>query len=288
VTAHPPRSVAGYTVHPVGLGAMPLSLTARPARADALRVLHVALDAGVRLVDTADAYSVSAADVGHNEELVADALRRWGGERGAVLVATKGGHVRGPDGSWGVDGRPAHLRGACEASLRRLGVEAIGLYQFHRPDPAVPFVESVGAIAELADEGKVVAVGLSNVTAEQIDAARALVPVASVQNEFGPHFRSSVDELRHCEAAGIAFLPWAPLGGAGEAGRLGARHPAFAQVAARYGVSAQRVALAWALAQGSHVVPIPGARRPATALDSIAAAELVLAPDDVALLDAAG
>jgi aryl-alcohol dehydrogenase-like predicted oxidoreductase len=200
-------------------------------------------------------------------------------------VATKGGHVRGDDGSWATDGRPEHLRAACEASLRRLGTDRIGLYQFHRPDPAVPYAESIGALAELQAEGKVRHIGISNADRGQIDEARAIVEVVSVQNQLGPDFRSSLDEVRHCERLGIAFLAWAPLGGGGQAARLGERYPALAAVAAARGVSPQRVALAWELALSPIVIPIPGARRPDTIRDSAAAADLVLAPDELELID---
>ncbi|HEV2767748.1 MAG TPA: aldo/keto reductase [Acidimicrobiales bacterium] len=276
--------IAGHPVGAVGLGAMPLSAEGRPHRRDAIRTVHAALDAGVTLIDTADAYCTGASEIGHNERLVAEALRSWGGWREEVLVATKGGHVRGSDGSWLLDGRPEHLRAACEASLSALGVEVIDLYQFHRPDPAVAFADSVGAIAELREEGKVRLVGLSNVTVHQIEEASEIVAVSSVQNEFSPAFRSSADELAHCRRRGIAFLPWSPLGGMGAAAMLGSRHRAFADVAVRHGVSPQQVALAWALAHGEVVIPIPGSRRPATILDSVGAADLELDDDDLVIL----
>jgi aryl-alcohol dehydrogenase-like predicted oxidoreductase len=286
MSRRPPVVVAGASVPPIGFGGMPISVAGRPDRSQAIATLHAALDAGVRLVDTADAYCLGSADTGHNEELIAEALRTWDGPRAEVVVATKGGHVRTPDGGWELDGRPEHLRAACEASLRRLEVEAIDLYQYHRPDPRVPFAESVGAIAELQTEGKVRAVGLSNVDIAQIDEARTLVAVASVQNECSPAFRSSLPELEHCAAHGIAFLPWAPLGGAGGAGSLGQRFPAFAQVAEGCGASPQQVALAWLLSKPGTVVPIPGARRVETILDSIAALDLVLTAEELQLLEA--
>ena len=277
------RVVGDRTVSPIGLGAMPLSIVGRPDRARALRTLRCALDAGVRLIDTADAYSLGGTDVGHNERLVAEALRSWGRQRDEVLVATKGGHVR-PGGAWLLDGRPEHLRAACEASLRALDVDVIDLYQFHRPDPAVPFGESVGALAELQRAGKVRMVGVSNVTVRQIDEARGIVPITSVQNQFSPAFRSSADELAHCQDLGIAFLAWSPLGGISAAAELGDRHGAFALVAERRGVSPQQVALAWCLAHGDVVIPIPGSSRPETILDSGGAADLVLADDELELL----
>src|SRR4051812_25242239 len=167
------RRIGNLTVSAIGLGAMPLSTKEnRPTPADAEAVVHAALDAGVTLIDTADAYARDESEFGHNEILVASALRSYG--RTDVLVATKGGHTRrGRD--WELDGSPAYLRRACEASLRRLGVEAIGLYQFHRPDPATPWEESMGALRSLFDDGLVRMVGISNASVEQIDAARAIV-----------------------------------------------------------------------------------------------------------------
>jgi aryl-alcohol dehydrogenase-like predicted oxidoreductase len=271
-------------VSAVGLGAMPLSLAGRPDEARSLRTIHAALDAGVTLIDTADAYCLGGSEVGHNERLVAKALTSWPGDREGVLVATKGGHTR-PGREWGLDGRPEYLRQACEASLRALGAEAIGLYQFHRPDPKVPFAESVGALAELRAAGKVRMVGLSNVSVDQIEQARRIVEVASVQNEFSPRFRRSEGELAWCAAHRIAFLPWSPLGGMGRGGRLARRHPAFAEVATCHGVSPQQVALAWELAKAPVVIPIPGARRPETIVDSAASASLRLDADDLARLD---
>ncbi len=280
------RVIGGRPVGAIGLGAMPLSTEGRPGRAQAIRTIHAALDAGVTLIDTANAYHQRTGTGGDNERLVATALRSWGGDRARVLVATKGGHTRPGDGRWEVDGRPQALRAACEGSLRALAVEAIGLYQLHRPDPQVPFEESVGALRALRDEGKVVMVGLSNVSVAQIDSARRLVEIASVQNEFSPRVRSSLGELQHCARLGVAFLPWSPLGGAGGAADLGRRHPAFAEVAAARGVSPQRVTLAWELAQAPVVVPIPGARRAETILDSVAAAGLTLSAAELSRLDA--
>ena len=269
---------------PVGFGAMPLSVSGRPDEATAIATIHAALDAGVNLIDTADAYCLDELDTGHNERLVARAIAGRP-DRDEIVVATKGGHVRGPSGEWLLDGRPEHLRSACEASLRALGVEAIDLYQYHRPDPAVPFAESVGAVAELAQEGKVVEVGLSNVTVEQIREAQGITRIASVQNRFGPGFTSSIDELRYCANEGIAVLAWAPLGGAGVARRLGEQYPALAEMGERHDVTAQRATLAWILAQSPTAIPIPGARRPETARDSAAAATTLLGAYHVENLD---
>jgi len=272
------------TVSAIGLGAMPLSTKEpRPSPVDAEAVVHAALDAGVTLIDTADAYARDEAEFGHNEVLVANALRSYG--RADVLVATKGGHTRrGRD--WELDGSPAYLRRACEASLRRLHVEAIDLYQLHRPDPATPWEESMGALRSLADDGLVRMVGISNADVAQIDAAQAIVgdALVSVQNQFSPGYRSSAGELAHCAAVGLAWLPWSPFGGVSAAGSLDAEAPAFAEVAAELGVSVYQVTLAWHLAQADVVLPIPGASRPASIVDSAAATDLVLSPDQLARL----
>ncbi|MEV5711565.1 aldo/keto reductase [Actinoallomurus sp. NPDC052274] len=283
------RRIGDVQVGAIGLGAMPMSIDGRPEEGRSIATIHAALDAGVTLIDTADAYSLDANDVGHNESLIAKALASYGGDTSNVLVATKGGHTRPADGGWALDGSPEHLRRACEASLKRLGVEAIGLYQFHRPDPAVPYAESVGAIRDLLDEGKIRMAGVSNANPDQIRQAQEILGgrLASVQNEFSPKFRSSEPELRLCDELGIAFLPWSPLGGIPKAGDLGSSHSAFGRVAQTHGVSPQQVCLAWMLAKSPVVIPIPGSSRPETIRDSVAAADLELTPEELAELDAA-
>ena len=278
------RTIGTVTVSAIGLGGMPMSIEGRPDEERSIATIHAALDAGVTLIDTADAYHVKAGEAGHNERLIAKALATYTGDASEVLVATKGGHLRPGDGAWTVDGSPAHLREAAEASLKALGVEAIGLYQFHRPDPKVPYEESVGAIKELLDAGKIRLAGISNATIEQIDVARRVLGdgnLASVQNQFSPAFRSSEPELRHCAQHGIAFLPWSPLGGIGRAGQLGAQHIAFQEIADAHGVSPQRVTLAWMLALAPVVIPIPGASRPVSIIDSAKAADLVLTESEI-------
>ena len=284
------RQLADVGVGAIGLGGMPMSIEGRPERSRSIATMHAALDAGVTLVDTADAYHVGADEVGHNEELVAEALRSWGGDASAVVVATKGGHLRPGDGSWTVDGDPQYLVRAAKQSARRLGVDAIGLYQFHRPDPKVPYAESVGALVVLLDEGVIARAGISNASVAQIDEANQVLGgrLASVQNQFSPRFLSSHGELEHCARLGIAFLPWSPLGGISNAGELGTRHAAFAEVARAHGVSPQQVALAWELSLADVVIPIPGASRPASIEDSVRAADLELAPEELERLGSAG
>ena len=283
------RTIGTATVSAIGLGGMPMSIEGRPDRARSIATIHAALDAGVTFIDTADAYHEHADEVGHNEELIAEALRSWGGDASSVLVATKGGHLRPGDGSWTQDGSPEHLLAAAQESARRLGVEAIGLYQLHRPDPKVPYAESVGAIRDLLDAGTIVQAGISNANPEQIREAREVLDgrLVSVQNQFSPAFRSSQPELELCDELGIAFLPWSPLGGIAKAADLGSAFAPFARVAADRGVSPQQVALAWQLALSPVVVPIPGSSRPETIRDSVRAADLELTADELAALSAA-
>jgi aryl-alcohol dehydrogenase-like predicted oxidoreductase len=283
------RSIGTIQVSAIGLGGMPMSIEGRPDTDRSVRTVHAALDAGVTLIDTADAYHLHADEVGHNESLIAQALAGWGGDTSDVLVATKGGHLRPGDGSWTIDGSPAHLREAVEGSLKRLGVDAIGLYQFHRPDPKVPYADSVGTLRELLDAGKIRMAGISNATVEQIRQAQEILGgrLVSVQNQYSPAFRSSAEELRLCDELGIAFLPWSPLGGITKAGELGTRFAAFGEVAQAHGVSPQQVTLAWMLARSPHIIPIPGASRPESITDSARAPELSLTDEELTRLDQA-
>ncbi len=283
------REIGGVQVSAIGFGEMPLSIEGRPDEAQAMRTVHASLDAGVTIIDTADAYCMNSQEHGHGERLVAKALATWGGDSSRVLVATKGGHLRPGDGSWTVNGRPEYVKQACEASLKALGVEAIGLYQYHRPDPHVPYAESVGALADLLDEGKIRMAGISNATVGQIDEAQKVLGgrLVSVQNEFSLRFRSSEGELEHCEELGIAFIAWSPLGGIGNTERIVAERPAVGDLASARGVTPQQLTLAWMLAKGRRVIPIPGSSRPETAVASAEAAAIELTPEEVARIDGA-
>ncbi|KQP25875.1 aldo/keto reductase [Aeromicrobium sp. Leaf272] len=280
------RTIGPVTVSAIGLGGMPMSIEGRPDRERSIATIHASLDAGVNFIDTADAYHRDAGEVGHNESLIAEALKSHSGGQD-VLVATKGGHLRPGDGSWTQNGRPEYLKEAAKASAQRLGVESIGLYQFHRPDPDVPYAESVGALKELLDEGVIQHAGISNATVAQIDEANEVLggKLASVQNQFSPAFLSSRDELKHCAEIGVAFLPWSPFGGIKKAGDFGSDHSAFQQVADARGVSPHQVALAWHLAQAPVVVPIPGASRPESAKNSAEAADLELTDDELQTIE---
>ena len=278
------RRLADTEVFPIGLGGMPLAVDGRPDEAQGIRVIHAAIDAGVTLIDTADAYCTGEDEVGHNERLIAKALK---GRREDVLVATKAGHIR-PGGAWELDGRPEHIRAACEASLKALGTDRIDLYQYHRPDPNVPYAESVGAFKELQDEGKVRWVGLSNCTVEQLEEALGIVEIVAVQNQLSLGFTSPLakGEVDACTQRGIAFLPWSPLGGIGKADS-NATVDAVRTAAETHDVSPQQVALAWLLAQGPTVIPIPGSTKVENITDSIHAAELELYDEEVAAISQA-
>jgi aryl-alcohol dehydrogenase-like predicted oxidoreductase len=278
------RRLADTVVFPIGLGGMPLAVSGRPDEAQGIRVIHAALDAGVTLIDTADAYCTGEDEVGHNERLIAKALK---GRRDGVVVATKAGHIR-PGGAWELDGRPEYIREACEASLKALDTDRIDLYQFHRPDPNVPYAESVGAFKELQDEGKVRWVGLSNCTVEQLEEALGIVEIVAVQNQLSLGFTSPLakGEVDACTQRGIAFLPWSPLGGIGKSDS-NAQVDAVRTAAETHDVTPQQVALAWLLAQSPTVIPIPGATRVESITDSVRAAELELSDEEIAAISQA-
>ncbi|MFJ2092198.1 aldo/keto reductase [Streptomyces sp. NPDC087901] len=286
------RTIGDSTVGAIGLGAMPLSIEGRPDEQRAIATVHAALDAGVTLIDTADSYHWHAGERGHNELLVARALRSYRGDTSGVLVATKGGRGRPGDGSWTVTGTPEHLKRAAQDSARRLGGESLGLFQLHKPDLAVPWADSVGALRDLLDAGTIRAAGISNVTTGQIREAHTILGdgLVSVQNRYSPAVRGSEPELRLSERLGLAFLPWSPLGGITRSSLDGPPGPtsagtAFHDIAAERGVSPQRVVLAWLLARSPAVIPVPGASRPASIQDSAGAAEIELSEAEAARLD---
>jgi aryl-alcohol dehydrogenase-like predicted oxidoreductase len=270
-------TVGERTVHRLGFGAMRITGDGvwgpPPDRDVAVAVLRRAAELGVDFVDTADSYGPDV-----SEELIAEAY----GDRPAAerpLIATKGGFLRDGPNRWRPDGRPEHLRAACEGSLRRLGVEQIELYQFHVPDPAVPFAESVGALVELQAEGKVRHIGLSNVDVARVDEALALTPVVSVQNRYNAVDRGSDPVIELAEERGFAFIPWAPVGG-----RSPGEGEALGRVAGRHGVTPVQVALAWQLARSPQMLPIPGTGSLAHLEENVAAAALELTDDDLAEL----
>ncbi|MGH7703425.1 MAG: aldo/keto reductase [Gemmatimonadales bacterium] len=271
----------------IGYGGMHVSLDGRPPEVVSLRVIQASLDAGVTLIDTADVYCLDQTEVGHNERLIAKALRTWKGPRQNVVVATKGGLKR-TEGRWDRDARPQQLREACDRSLKALGVERIALYQLHALDPQVSLEESVGALAELQRAGKIRWVGLSNVSVEEIRRAEKLVPITTVQNRLNPFFREAVEQgvVKYCAERGIGFLAYSPTGG----GRLTKKlpdHPVLRAIATRLGASPHAVALAWVIAQSSTVIAIPSSRTVEHAVDGARAGDLELSTADVAAIEKA-
>ncbi len=266
VTAAGTIGVGGdLTVVRMGFGAMRVTGTGiwgdPPDRDTALATLRLVVELGVNFIDTADSYGPDV-----SENLIAEALHPYADD---LVIATKGGLQRPGPGRWEPDGRPEHLREACEGSLRRLRMEQIPLYQFHRPDPKVPFAESVGAIAELKNEGKIRHVGLSNVTEHQLKQAQRIVPIVSVQNRYNASDRSSESMVDLCEQEQIAFLPWAPL-------QNRDTHSPVAQAAQNHGVTEHQVVLAWLLARSPQMLPIPGTGSPGHARENIEAVGLEL------------
>lgn len=264
------RRVGDAQVSALALGTASLVIDESVSPEQAAATIDAAVEAGVTFIDTAAAYA-SSGDLRAAERRVGEARRRHPG----LFIATKGGHTREPDG-WQVDGRPDSIVADCESSLRLLGVDAIDLYYLHKPDPNVPFLDSVGALRTLLDSGKILRVGLSNVSVEQLEAASKVVVVDAVQNRFGPLDQGDLVTLHACEAAGIAYLPYSPLGGESGAMTLGERFPGTAARAAERSLSLQSVLLAWVLVQAPNVVPIVGARRPASIADSAGAADVQL------------
>jgi aryl-alcohol dehydrogenase-like predicted oxidoreductase len=262
-------------VRRMGFGAMRVcgpSIWGPPKdRPGAHRVLRRALELGINFIDTADSYGPEV-----DETLIAEALHPY--PKGLV-IGTKGGLVRPSAPRWDSDGRPEHLRRALEGSLRRLRLERVDLYQFHAPDPKVPFAESVGALAELQRSGKIRHLGVSNVSVRELEAARRIAPIVSVQNEYNLGERSSEDVLRACERLGIAFLPWYPLG----AGSV-LRSAKVKKVAKQRGATPAQVALGWLLAKSPVMLPIPGTGSVAHLEENTAAAGLRLEAAELAAL----
>ena len=280
MSAQPTAAAAGtidvggdLTVNRLGFGAMRITGSGiwgdPPSRDQAIATLRRVVELGVNFIDTADSYGPEV-----SESLIAEALYPYPDD---LVIATKGGLVRPGPNRWEPDGHPKHLRQACEGSLRRLRLDQIPLYQFHRPDPAVPLADSMGAIAELKNEGKIRHVGISNVTEAQLREAERIVPVVSVQNRYNVADRHSQSLIDLCEQEQLVFLPWAPVQEAG-------RQPAVAAAAERHNVTQHQVVLAWLLASSPQILPIPGTGSPQHAEENIAAAGLQLSPDELAAI----
>ena len=273
----------GIQVFPVGLGAMPMSVTGRPEEAGALEVIRAALDAGMTFIDTANVYCLNEGDLGHNEILIRKALELYGRK---AVVATKGGlNRRGT--AWPNDASPKFLRLSCEKSLKALNVEAIALYQLHAPDAKIPFEDSVGELSRLKEEGKILHVGLSNVDREELDRAQKIVRIESVQNRCHPLSSDDYTNglLQACEKQGVSYLPYSVVGGHGGHVRV-ADHPLLQELGKKYEHGPYAVIVAWHLAKSQRILPIPGASKVASAKNSALAAGLKLSSEDVLKIDA--
>jgi aryl-alcohol dehydrogenase-like predicted oxidoreductase len=261
------------TVNRLGFGAMRITGAGiwgdPPDRERAKAALRRAVELEVTFIDTADSYGPEV-----SERLIAETLYPYPED---LVIATKGGLVRPGPGRWDPDGRPEHLRQACEGSLRRLKLEQIPLYQFHRPDPRVPIADSVGALAELKAEGKIRHIGVSNMTEAQLREAQQVTPVVSIQNRYNATDRSSEEIVDLCEQEQLVFLPWAPVQEAD-------RNPAVGEAAARHGASPRQIVLAWLLARSPQILPIPGSGSAEHVEANIAAAGIELSPDEIAAI----
>ncbi|GGI13973.1 aldo/keto reductase [Galliscardovia ingluviei] len=269
----------------VGQGEMPLTIEDNLGWQTGIETIHAALDAGCRQIDTAWAYYCSGGEEQTGEKLVREAMSTWKGPKEEVIIATKVGHNRNfTDGvpTWGQDGTPETLLRHGKMSAQALGVDTIDLLYFHRPDPKVPYNESIEAMKQLHDEGVARTIGISNASVEQIDIAREILgdSLIAVQNQFSPIYTSTIDTLQYCEQLGLNFVCWSPLGGYRAAYDVSKMDP-FKAVAARHNVSWQQVVLAWELSLGKKVIVIPGAHRPQTILDSLQAGELELTEQDL-------
>jgi pyridoxine 4-dehydrogenase len=258
----------GLRVARLGFGAMRITgsgIWGQPAdRPEAIRVVRRAAEIGINLIDTADSYGP-----GVSEEIIAEALHPY---PAGLVIATKGGFDRPGPNQWTENGRPEHLKSACEGSLRRLRLESIDLYQLHRIDPKIPAEEQLGALRDLQAQGKIRHIGLSEVNVKQIQHAQTIVPVVSVQNRYSLSDRGSEEVLKYCEQKGIGFIPWFPLA----AGRLSGAASPIIRVAAQLKATPSQVALAWLLSRSPVILPIPGTSSVKHLEENVAAAELKL------------
>ena len=284
MNAQPTAAAAGtidvggdLTVNRLGFGAMRVTGSGiwgdPPSREQAIATLRRVVELGVNFIDTADSYGPEV-----SERLIAEALHPYPDD---LVIATKGGLVRPGPGRWDPDGRPEHLRAACEGSLRRLRLDQIPLYQFHRPDPKVPIEESIGALDELKAQGKIRHIGVSNFSEDQFHAAERVTPIVSVQNRYNAADRSSESMVDLCEQEQLVFLPWAPIMDT-------ERNTAITDAARRHGASPQQIVLAWLLARSPQMLPIPGSRSPEHVAQNIAAASIALSDDEVTAISKGG
>ena len=280
------RRILGNTnleLFPIGLGAMPLGIRGTIPLQAAIDVIHAAIDAGMNFIDTANVYCTDNQDIGLNERTIAKALESPDNDN--VIVATKGGLVR-PQGRWERRGSPQHLRSACEKSLQDMNVEVITLYQLHAPDPLVPFADSVGELARLQSEGKILNVGLSNVEQDLLDEAMDIATIASVQNRCNVYHTADLDSgfVDYCKQKSITYIAYSPVGGGSGHTALGS-DAVLSELAKKHESTVYQVVLAWLLQKSDNILPIPGAGRISSAVSSAHAVHVHLSDDDLQRID---
>lgn len=292
------RRIGSWNVPAMGLGCMPLSgmpharLNLLDDRPGAIAVIHAALDAGMRLLDTADIYAAYWNQFGHNEVLVGEAVRSWSASpemKKEILVATKGGITRGPGESWGRAASVDYLLRAAEASALRLGVEQIDLWQHHRLDPSIPFETQFENVLVLKERGLVKEIGVSNYNAQQLTIALGIAGkggIASVQNERSPKYLRDSDVLKVCEANDVAFLPWSPLGGVGTDTANREFNATIVDIAQSKSVTTFALTIAWHLHSSPSIIPIPGATKASSVTDSFSGLEIALSADEMSAINA--
>ena len=276
----------GVTISAIGLGGMPMSLSSRPPESQAIEVIHRALDLGVTLIDTADSYCKDESDKHHNERLIYKALQQYHGDVSQVIIATKGGLMR-HNGNWTRNGNPDHLRETIRISFETLGGEKpIDIWQYHAPDQNYTIKEALTPAKEAVEAGIIRFVGVSNFSVEQINQARDVVEIVSIQNQYNPWHRQPEFDgvLKYCQKENLTFLPWSPLGGSSRVGRL-EDMSALAELSAKKGVSAYSLILAWLRAKSPCIVPIPGARKTSSIQDSAQSVEVKLSAQEFEQID---
>ncbi|MDF1666210.1 MAG: aldo/keto reductase [Planctomycetota bacterium] len=278
----------GLKISAIGLGGMPMSLDGRPSEEQSVQVIHKALDMGVTFIDTADSYCLNEEDKHHNEKLIAKALASYSGDGSAVVVATKGGLMR-PKGDWTRNGDPEHLKKTIRESHAALGGQKpIDLWQYHAPDPNFPLEESLAVAKAAVEEGLITHVGVSNFSVEQIEAARKVLPIVSVQNQHNPWHRNPENDgvLAYCEKEGLSFLPWSPFGGRRRHNTVVSEFDAIAAMAKEKGCSIYQVTIAWLMKKSPCVLPIPGASKVTSIENTLGAIELELSDQEMETLEA--
>lgn len=275
----------GITVNAIGLGGMPMSISGRPDEVQSIATIHAALDAGIDFIDTANVYCIDDNDIGHNERLIMKAIRSYSGKKDNIVVATKGGLTR-PQGRWELNNSPEFLRSSCEKSLQDMGVDSIVLYQLHAPGNKNQFVAAVEEMAKLQKEGKIQHIGLSNVDTDEIKIAMKMATITSVQNRCNLFEHGDIDDglVGFCRENNITYIPYSPVGGF-RTHAFAMKSAKLAELATKRGVSPYQVAIAWLLAKSDNILPIPGASKPASIMDSFNAMNLQLSPAEIALFD---